>query len=77
MSEKELNQEVYHIIHTLTSPPPKDESDGEYERILAWSSALSGWEHKYGDDFMADLNDRVDEIVSEFCERANNVRGQE
>jgi hypothetical protein len=68
--EMEVNRDIHNIIYCLTSPPPKDESDEEYERILAWSSALSGWEHKYGDDFVADLSDRINDLVCEFCDRA-------
>lgn len=67
--EVEANKNIHHVIHCLTAPPAQDDSEEEYEREEALSSALVSWGAIYGKDFMADLDDRIQEVVDEFVQR--------
>jgi len=62
--ELDLSTDLYSIVHILTDQSHSDETRG---REL--SSALVGFEDKYGSDFMADFEDALDEMVGHFAER--------
>ena len=68
--EMEVNRDVHSIIHCLATPAAKDDSDAEFERMKELSSAIVGWQIKYGSAFVDDLWDRVNDVVCEFCDRA-------
>lgn len=67
--ERALDGDIYAIIHLLTSPPARDDSEAEHEKQRLVSSCLSGFEHKYGQDLITDIEDALHEAVCLYCEK--------
>jgi hypothetical protein len=66
--QDELETDLPDIIHCITAPPARDDSEAEYERICSLSSALQGWQHKYGDDLIAEVMDLLDDMARHLVE---------
>jgi len=66
--QDELEADLPDIIHCITAPPARDDSEAEYERICSLSSALQGWQHKYGDDLIAEVMDLLDDMARHLVE---------
>ena len=66
--EKQLEADLPDIIHCVTAPPAKDDSETEYERICALSSALQGWQHKYGDELLEEIESLIGDMARHLVE---------
>ena len=66
--EKQLEADLPHIIHILTAPPAKDDSEAEWERIMQLDSAWAGWSHKYGDDLLDEVEDLIGDMARHLVE---------
>jgi hypothetical protein len=66
--QDELEADLPHIIHCITAPEAQDDSEAEFERIEALSSAMVGWEHKYGSDLIAEVMDLLDDMARHLVE---------
>ena len=66
--EKQLKKDLPNIIHCLTAPKAQDDSEEEWERVEALSSALQGWSHKYGDEMLDDINDLIADMARHLVE---------
>ena len=69
--ELDLSTDLHYIVHLLTADIHEDDSEGygNEARSRELSSALVGFEAKYGSDFMADFEDALNEMVGNFAER--------
>ena len=61
--QDELEADMPDNIQCDTPPPARDDSEAEYERICELSSALQGWEHKYG----AELIEEIETLISDMA----------
>lgn len=67
--EKELSGDIYAIMHLITSPPPKDDSEAEHEKQRLISSCLNEFEHKYGQDLIDDIEEAIHQAVCMYSEK--------
>jgi hypothetical protein len=67
--ERELDGDIYAIIHLISSPPPKDDSEAEHEKQRLISSCLSAFEHKYGQDLVDDIQEAIHQAVCLYSEK--------
>jgi len=63
-NEKRFSEDCVKIIHLLTAPKPKTE-----EEALAHSSALVGWENKYGSEVIDTIDNMVSEMESNILDQ--------
>jgi hypothetical protein len=68
--EKEVSTDMHAIAHLLTSP-----HWGNKEHADHLSSALVGYEGKYGLALLRDLEDMINEAIYQACERV--LEGEE
>lgn len=66
--EQQLSDDMQDIIHCLTAPPAKDDSEAEYERICSLSSALQGWQYKYGDELLEEIETLISDMARHLVE---------
>ena len=66
--EFEFRKDLPHIIHCLTAPEARDDSEEEFERIEALSSALVGWATKYSVEIIDKVDESLDDFVNNFCD---------
>jgi hypothetical protein len=63
-NEKRFSEDCVKIIHLLSAPEPKTE-----EEALAYSSAVAGWENKYGSEVINTIEQLVYGIDSEILDQ--------
>jgi hypothetical protein len=63
-NEKDFETDCTKIIHLLTAPKPTTE-----EEALAHSSALTGYENKYGSEVVECIADIIDEMENHVLEQ--------
>jgi hypothetical protein len=66
--ETQLEADLPDIIHCVTAPPAQDDSEAEYERICSLSSALQGWQHKYGDELIEEVESLIADMARHLVE---------
>ena len=66
--EQHLEDDIQDIIHCVTAPPAKDDSEAEYERICSLSSALQGWQHKYGEELILEIEGILGDMARHLVE---------
>jgi hypothetical protein len=66
--QDELEADLPNIIHCITAPEAQDDSEAEFERIEALSSAMVGWENKYSSDLIAEVMDLLDDMARHLVE---------
>ena len=70
--EKQLHEDLPQIIHCLTAPKLQNDSEAEWDRVEALSSALQGWEHKYGDELLDEVNDLIADMARHLVENCGH-----
>ena len=66
--ETELETDLPNIIHCLTAPEAQDDSEAEWERSEELSSALQGWEHKYGSEVLEEIETLIGDMARHLVE---------
>ena len=66
--ETELEKDLPNIIHCLTAPKARDDSEAEWERINEVSSALTEWEFKYGGEVLDEIEDLIADMARHLVE---------
>jgi hypothetical protein len=66
--QDELEADLPNIIHCLTAPPARDDSEAEWERSEELSSALQGWEFKYGGEVLEEIEDLIADMARHLVE---------
>jgi hypothetical protein len=66
--EQQLDEDMQDIIHCITAPPPEDDSESEWERSESLSSALTGWQHKYGDELIEEIESLIGDMARHLVE---------
>jgi hypothetical protein len=69
ITEKELSTDMNAIMHILTAPPAQDDSEAEWERVLEMDSAWVGFQDKYPQDFLDDLEGALNDVFDVFAEK--------
>jgi hypothetical protein len=69
ITEKELSTDMNAIMHILTAPPARDDSEAEWERVLEMDSAWVGFQDKYPQDFLSDLEGAINDVLDVFAEK--------
>ena len=64
----EFRKDLPHIIHCLTAPEARDDSEEEWERCEQVSSALVGWATKYSVEIIDKVDETLDDLVINFCD---------
>jgi len=68
---KDINTDtVEHIIHIITAPPAKDDSEAEWERIQQLDNAWSGHQIKYGDAMLHEIQWAISAVVYDIVSKA-------
>ena len=62
--EQQLDEDMQDIIHCLTAPP----AEAEWERSEELSSALTGWQHKYGDELIEEIESLIGDMARHLVE---------
>jgi hypothetical protein len=65
--KQQLDDDIQDIIHCLTAPPARDDSEAEYERICELSIAMQGWQAKYGDELISQIYSLVKDIPNKVA----------
>jgi hypothetical protein len=66
--ETELETDLPNIIHCLTAPKARDDSEAEWQRINEVSSALTEWEFKYGGEVLDEIEDLIADMARHLVE---------
>lgn len=66
--QRQLDEDIQDIIHCVTAPPARDDSEAEYERICELSSALQGWQYKYGDELLEEIESLIGDMARHLVE---------
>ena len=66
--EFEFRKDLPHIIHCLTAPEARDDSEEEWERCDQVTSALVGWATKYSVEIIDKVDESLDDFVNNFCD---------
>jgi hypothetical protein len=66
--ETALEEDLPNIIHCLTAPEAQDDSEAEFERIEELSSALQGWEFKYGSEVLEEIESLIADMARHLVE---------
>jgi hypothetical protein len=66
--QDELETDLPNIIHCLTAPPVRDDSEAEWERIDEVSSALTEWEFKYGSEVLDEIETLISDMARHLVE---------
>ena len=66
--EQQLDEDMQDIIHCVTAPPARDDSEAEWERINDLSSALQGWQAKYGEDLILEIENLLGDMARHLVE---------
>jgi hypothetical protein len=66
--ETELETDLPNIIHCLTAPKARDDSEAEWERINEVSSALTEWEFKYGSEVLDEIETLIGDMARHLVE---------
>jgi len=56
-------------MHILTAPPAKDDSEAEWERVLELDSAWLGFQNKYPQDMLDDLEQAIGDVIDVITEK--------
>ena len=66
--EQQLDEDMQDIIHCVTATPAKDYSEAEWERNNDLSSALQGWQAKYGEDLILEIESLIGDMARHLVE---------
>jgi hypothetical protein len=66
--EQQLDEDMQDIIHCITAPEAQDDSEEEWERNESLSSALTGWQHKYGDELIEEIESLIGDMARHLVE---------
>ena len=66
--EQQLDEDMQDIIHCITAPEAQDDSEEEWERSESLSSALTGWQHKYGDELIEEIESLIGDMARHLVE---------
>lgn len=72
ITEKELSTDLFAIMHILTAPPAKDDSEAEWERILQLDSAWVGFQNKYPQDMLDEIEQGLNDAIDVITEKLND-----
>ena len=70
--ELELSQDLHAIVHILTAPPARDDSEAEWERVLEMDSAYLGFQNKYPQDMLDDIEVGLNNAFDVIAEKLND-----
>jgi hypothetical protein len=66
--QDELEADLPNIIHCLTAPEAQGDSEAEWERSEELSSALQGWEFKYGSEVLDEIENIIGDMARHLVE---------
>ena len=72
MTEKEISTDLHAILHILTAPPARDDSEAEWQRVLDMDSAWVGFQNKYPQDMLDDLEQGINDAIDVITEKLND-----
>jgi hypothetical protein len=67
--ELEVGTDLHAIMHILTAPPAQDDSEAEWERVLELDSAWLGFQNKYPQDMLDDLEQAIGDVIDVITEK--------
>jgi hypothetical protein len=70
--ETELEADLPNIIHCLTAPPARDDSEAEWERIMQLDSAWAGWQYKYGSEVLDEIETLISDMARHLVENCGH-----
>ena len=72
IDDKELSTDIHAIMHILTAPPARDDSEAEFYRIEDLGSAWFGFQDKYPREMLADLEQGLNDAIDVITEKLND-----
>jgi hypothetical protein len=70
--ELALNTDLHAIMHILTAPPARDDSEAEWQRVLDMDSAWVGFQNKYPQEMLDDLEQGLNDAIDVITEKLND-----
>jgi hypothetical protein len=67
--ELELSKDLHAIVHILTAPPAKDDSEAEWQRIMQLDSAWVGFMNKYPQDMLDEIEEGLNNAFDVIAEK--------
>jgi hypothetical protein len=67
--ELEVGTDLHAIMHILTALPAQDDSEAEWERVLELDSAWLGFQNKYPQDMLDDLEQAIGDVIDVITEK--------
>jgi len=67
--ELALSADLHSIVNILTASPARDDSEAEWQRIMQLDSAWVGYQNKFSQDLLDDIEDAVNGLIGSFAER--------
>jgi hypothetical protein len=72
IDDKELSTDIHAIMHILTAPPARDDSEAEWQRVLDMDSAWVGFQTKYPQEMLDDLEQGLNDAIDVITEKLND-----
>jgi len=72
IDDKELSTDIHAIMHILTAPPARDDSEAEWQRVLDMDSAWVGFQNKYPREMLEDLEQGLNDAIDVITEKLND-----
>ena len=66
---KAIGADLFAIMHILTAPPAKDDSEAEWERLEELSSAWVGFQNKYSTEMLGDIEEGLNQVIDTYTEK--------
>ena len=70
--ELEISTDLHAIVHILTAPPARDDSEAEWERVLEMDSAWVGFQNKYPQEMLDDIEEGLNNAFDVITEKLND-----
>jgi hypothetical protein len=66
---KAISADLFAIMHILTAPPAKDDSEAELERLEELDSAWNDLQNKYPKALLQDIEDGLNQVLDTYTEK--------
>jgi hypothetical protein len=66
---KVISADLFAIMHILTAPPAKDDSEAEWKRLEELDSAWNELQNKYSKEMLGDIEDGLNCVVDTYTEK--------
>ena len=66
---KAISADLFAIMHILTAPPARDDSEAEWKRLEELDSAWNDLQNKYPKALLQDIEDGLNQVLDTYTEK--------